>query len=129
ARAELCEAVLAAAAEEERACAAAADARATAGRRAGEEGFADLAEAAGALLAPGELAALEAAVRDHEQARAVHERVLADPELADLPARPDLQALGEACAAATDRREEAVAAAQRLHHCMRALDELAGELV
>jgi exonuclease SbcC len=127
--AERCEAVLAAGAEELRARAAADTARETAAERATIAGFADLLEAADASLDAGELAGLERRLRQHDEARSVAVATLADPELTDLPARPDLPALQQRCAELTARREDAVAALEQARRCSTALDALAGEVV
>ncbi|WP_448610131.1 AAA family ATPase [Geodermatophilus sp. URMC 60] len=127
--AERCEAVLAAEAEELRARTAAATARETAGERATAAGFADLLDAAGALLDAGELTRLERRLREHDEARSVVAATLADPDLTDLPPRPDIAALQQRCAQLTARREEAVAALEQARRCAGALDTLAGEVV
>jgi exonuclease SbcC len=127
--AERCEAVLSAEAEELRARTAADTARATAGERAAAAGFADLLDAADALLDAGELTRLERRLREHEEARSVVAATLADPELTDLPPRPDVAALQQRCAELTTRREEAVAALEQARRCAGALDALAGEVV
>ncbi|MGY1635032.1 AAA family ATPase [Geodermatophilus sp. SYSU D00742] len=127
--AERCEAVVAAEAEELRARTAAAAARRTAADRAATAGFDDLLDAAAALLETDRLAALEQRIREHDEARSVVVATLADPELTDLPARPDLAALEQRCASLTARREEAVAALDQARRCSNALDALAGEVV
>ncbi|WP_245177063.1 SbcC/MukB-like Walker B domain-containing protein [Geodermatophilus sp. DF01_2] len=127
--AERCEAVVAAVAEELRDRAAAETARETAGARAAAATFADLLDAADALLDAGELTALERRLREHDDARSVVAGTLADPELTDLPERPDVPALQERCAELTARREEAVAALDQARRCTGALDVLAGEVV
>ncbi|MGY1682409.1 AAA family ATPase [Geodermatophilus sp. SYSU D01176] len=127
--AERCEAVLSAEAEELRARAAADTARETAAARATAAGFADPLDAADALLDAGELAGLERRLRQHDEARSVAAATLADPELTDLPARPDVPALQQRCAELTARREEAVTALERARRCSTALDRLAGEVV
>ncbi|SHN85016.1 exonuclease SbcC [Geodermatophilus obscurus] len=129
AAAERCEAVLSAGAEELRARATADTARETAGRRASAAGFADLVDAAGALLDAGELAGLERRLRQHDEARSVAAATLADPELTDLPARPDVAALQQRCAELTARREDAVATLEQARRCAGALDALAGDVV
>src|SRR4029079_4432384 len=58
----------------------------------------------------------------------VAQAALADPDLADLPPRPDLDALGERCAAATRPRDTAVAELDRARRCAAGLDALAGEV-
>ncbi|MGY1703287.1 AAA family ATPase [Geodermatophilus sp. SYSU D00697] len=126
--AERCEAVVEAEAEELRARASADTARVTAGERAAAAGFDGLASAGAALLEPGELAALERGIREHDDARSVVAATLADPELTDLPARPDVAALQDRCAELTARREEAVTALDQARRCAGALDGLAGEV-
>ncbi|MGY1621899.1 AAA family ATPase [Geodermatophilus sp. SYSU D00965] len=126
--AERCEAVVAAEAEELRARAAADTARVTAAQRAAAAGFADVRDANAALLGTGELAALERRIRGHDDARSVVAATLADPELTDLPDRPDVAALQQRCAELTARREEAVTALDQARRCASALDGLAGEV-
>ncbi|MGY1692186.1 AAA family ATPase [Geodermatophilus sp. SYSU D01105] len=126
--AERCEAVVEAEAEQLRARASADTARVTAGERAAAAGFDGLASAGAALLEPGELAALERGIREHDDARSVVAATLADPELTDLPARPDVAALQDRCAELTARREEAVTALDQARRCAAALDGLAGEV-
>src|SRR5207245_188550 len=53
---------------------------------------------------------------------------LAEPELADLGAAPDLAAVSARAAELTRRREEAVAELDGTVRCSRALDGLAGEV-
>ncbi|MFW3172814.1 AAA family ATPase [Geodermatophilus sp. CPCC 206100] len=127
--AERCEAVVAAEAEELRARAAADTARATAAERAAAAGFGDVLDAAAALLEAGELATLDRRLREHDAARSVVVATLADPELTDLPDRPDVAALQERCADLTARREEAVTARDQARRCGTALDGLAGDVV
>ncbi|PRY51904.1 exonuclease SbcC [Geodermatophilus tzadiensis] len=129
AAAERCEAVVAAAEEERRELAADAEARAAAAERAAAAGFADVRDAGAALLAGGELAALDRRLREHDEARSVLAATLADPELADLGERPDVAALQAHCAEVTARREEAVTALDQARRCAAALDGLAGEVV
>jgi DNA repair protein SbcC/Rad50 len=124
-----CEAVLAAAAEEVRARAAADTDREAAAKRAAEEGFADVLAAAAALLEPGEVGRLERRIEEHDRAAAAVAAVLAEPELADLGPLPDLALQQQRCAAGTIRREEAVAALDRARRRAAALDELAGDVV
>jgi exonuclease SbcC len=126
--ADRCEAVVAAQTEEIRARAAADTARETAGKRAAEAGFPDVLEAAGALLDTGRLAALDRRIAEHDRALSVAQAALADPDLADLPPRPDLAALGERCADATRQRDAAVADLDRARRCSGGLDALAGEV-
>ncbi|WP_409330457.1 AAA family ATPase [Trujillonella humicola] len=129
AAAERCEAVLDAEAEESRARAVAEQARRVAGQRATAAGFADVPAAAGALLDPAELAALDGRVAAHEQALAAVRATLAAPELADLGPRPDVAALETRCAGLTGAREESVAALDRARRRSADLDLLAGDLV
>ncbi|MBM7805830.1 exonuclease SbcC [Geodermatophilus bullaregiensis] len=127
--AERCEAAVAAADEERRARTAADDARVAAGERAAAAGFDDVLDAAGALLAGGELAPLDRRLREHDEARSVLAATLADPDLADLGERPDVAALQARCAELTARREEAVTALDQARRCAAALDALAGDVV
>ncbi|MGR6965940.1 AAA family ATPase [Geodermatophilus sp. URMC 61] len=129
AAAERCEAVLSAEGEELRARTAADTARETAVERAAAAGFADLLDAADALLDAGQLTVLERRLREHDEARSVVAATLGDPELTDLPPRPDVAALQQRCAELTARREEAVAALEQARRCAGALDALAGEVV
>jgi exonuclease SbcC len=129
AEAARCEAAVAAADEERRALAAAGDARDTAGKRAAAAGFPGVREAGEALLDDGELAVLDRRLRAHDEARAVLAATLADPELADLGACPDVAAAQQRCAGLTTRREEAVTALDQARRCAAALDALAGEVV
>lgn len=126
--AERCEAVLAAATDDARARAVAETARTTAAKRAADAGFADLLDAAAALPETGRLAALDRRIEEHDRALSVVRATLAEPELADLGPRPDLAALGERCADATRRREEAVAALDRADRCASALETIAGDI-
>ncbi|MGR7023824.1 AAA family ATPase [Geodermatophilus sp. URMC 62] len=127
--AERCEAAVAAADEEQRALAAAGEARTAARARAAAAGFDDVPDAAGALLADGELAGLDRRLREHDEARSVLAATLADPDLADLGERPDVAALQARCAELTARREEAVTALDQARRCAGALDGLAGDVV
>ncbi|MGY1604097.1 AAA family ATPase [Geodermatophilus sp. SYSU D00815] len=127
--AETCEALLAAEAEELRARTEGERAREAAAQRAGEAGFADVPAAAQALLDPGELAVLERRIEEHDRARAAVERILADPELADLGERPDVAAAEQRRARAAAERERAVSAAERARRCAGDLHDLAGEVV
>jgi exonuclease SbcC len=126
--ADRCEAVLTAEAEELRARAAADTARLIAEQRAVDAGFDDLLAAAGALPAAGRLASLDRRIDDHDHAVSVVRAALADPDLADLGPRPDLDELGARCAEATARREDAVAALDRARRCAGALEAIAGEI-
>jgi exonuclease SbcC len=124
-----CEAVLVAVADELRARTGADSDRIAAAGRAAQEGFADVAAAATALLEAGELARLDRRIEEHDRAHAAVTAVLAEPELADLGPRPDVELLQQRCAAGTERREEAVAALDRAGRTAAALDELAGDVV
>ena len=126
--AERCEAVVAAGTEEIRARSAADMARLAVEERAAQAGFDDVLQAADALLDPGRLAALDRQIQEHDRALSVAQAALADADLADLPARPDLEALGEQCAAATRQRDDAVAELDRAQRCAGGLDALAGEV-
>jgi exonuclease SbcC len=126
--AERCEAVVSAVADEVRARAAADTARMTAEQRAAEAGFGDVLEAAAALLDAGRLAALDRRIDEHDRSLSVARAALADPDLADLGPRPDLEALGERCAAENRRRDDAVAELDRARRCAVGLDALAGEV-
>lgn len=126
--AQRCEAVVEAGTEEIRARAAADTARRTAEGRAAGAGFGDVLDAAAALLDPGRLAALDRQIDDHDRALSVAQAALAEPELADLPPRPDLDALGALCAEATGQRDETVAELDRARRCSAGLDALAGDV-
>ncbi|NEK58007.1 SMC family ATPase [Geodermatophilus sabuli] len=126
--AQRCEAVVDAGSAEVRARAAADTARLAAEQRAHETGFDDVLTAAAALLEPRRLADLDRRIAEHDRLLSVAAAALADPELADLGTRPDLDALGERCVAETRRREEAVAELDRARRRGRALAELAGEV-
>ncbi|SEO70001.1 AAA family ATPase [Trujillonella endophytica] len=127
--AERCEAALDAEAAERRARVGADTARRAAGERAVAAGFADVAEAAGALLERTELATLEERVTAHERARDAVQHALADPELAQLAPAPDLAAAEAHCADTTAAREETVAARDRARRRSADLDALAGDVV
>ena len=127
-QAERCEAVVSAQTEEVRAWAAADTARTTAEKRAADAGFGDLLEAADALLDPGRLAALDRRIVEHDRSLSVAQAALADADLADLPPRPDLEALGGRCAEVTRQRDDAVAELDRARRCSRGLDALSGEV-
>ena len=126
--AERCEAVVAAQTDELRARATADTARATAEKRAADAGFADVLEAAAALMDTGRLAALDRRITEHDRRLAVAQAALAHADLADLPPRPDLDGWTQRCAEATRRREEAVAELDRARRCSAGLDSLAGEV-
>ena len=123
-----CEALLAAEAEEVRACATADTARTAAEERAADAGFDDVLTAAAALLEPGRIAVLDRELDGHDRRLTLVRDRLAEPELTGLGARPDVAALQERCAAATRRREEAVAELERARRCERSLESLAGEV-
>ena len=126
--AERCEAVCEAEAHELRARAAADTARLAVEERAEQAGFADVLEAAAALLDAGRLAALDRRIDEHDRSLSVAQAALADADLADLPPRPDLDALGERCADVTRQRDDAVAELDRARRCAGGLDALAGEV-
>jgi exonuclease SbcC len=126
--AQRCEAVLTAETDELRARAAVDTARTTAEQRAVEAGFVDVLAAAAALPTGGRLAALDRLIDDHDRMLSVVRATLAEPELADLGPRPDLDALGERCAEVTRQREDAVAALDRARRCSAALESIAGEI-
>jgi exonuclease SbcC len=126
--AERCEALLEADAALQRARLAADEARGTAETRAREAGFADLLDAADALLDRGRAASLTRRVEAHDAARAVVTATLAEPELADLGPLPDVAALTRQCAARTEAREAAVADLAEARRRTAALDALAAEL-
>jgi exonuclease SbcC len=126
--ADRCEAVLAAEIDDVRARAADETARTTAEQRAADSGFDDVLEAVGALPAAGRLAVLDRRIDEHDRAMSVVRATLAEPELADLGPRPDLDALGQRCAEVTRSREDAVAGLDRAQRCSSALETIAGEL-
>ncbi|MGY1917078.1 AAA family ATPase [Blastococcus sp. SYSU DS0973] len=126
--ADRCEAVVAAGAESTRAQAQAEAARRAAEERAGAAGFDDLLDAAAALLEPGRLAGLDRELDGHDQRVALLRGRPADAELADLPPRPDLDALEDRCAGVTRRREEAVAALDQARRCATSLADLVGRV-
>ncbi|MGY2129951.1 AAA family ATPase [Blastococcus sp. SYSU DS0617] len=128
AEAERCEAQVEAAAAEARARLAEHAALAVALARVEAAGFADPGAAAQALLPPGRAAELSRQVEEHDRARAVVAGVLAEPQLADLGDRPDIEGLAAACRSATADRESAVAVQQHANRRVTRLDELAGEL-
>ena len=107
--------------------------QADAARRLAEErvvaaGFADLVAAADALLERGRATALARRVRTHDEQWSVVTATLAEPELADLPPRPDVAAMTDTCRTATRAREDAVAALAAAERTAGALDELTAEL-
>ncbi|TYP89849.1 AAA family ATPase [Blastococcus xanthinilyticus] len=128
AAADACEAVVGAQTEESRARALADTTRRLAEERAEAAGFDDVLAAAAGLLEPGRLAALDRELDQHDERRTLLRHRLADPELADLPPRPDLEQLEARCAAGTRRREEAVADLERARRCTGALADLVGRV-
>ncbi|WP_346620015.1 SMC family ATPase [Blastococcus montanus] len=126
--ADACELVVTAETDELRARALADSARRVAEERAEAAGFDDVLAAADALLEPGRLARLDRELDEHDQRRALLRDRLADPELADLPPRPDIAALEDRCAGGTRRREDAVAALQQARRCTAALADLVGRV-
>jgi exonuclease SbcC len=126
--ADRCEALLEADAARERARLAAEEARTTAETRALEAGFADLLEAAAALLDRGRASELARRIQEHDAARALVTATLAEPELADLGPVPDVGALTRECRARTETRETAVTALADARRRTTALDALAAEL-
>jgi len=128
AEADRCEAQVEAAAADARARLAERSALAVATARVEAAGFPDLDAAARALLPPGRAAELARRLEEHDRAHAVVTGVLAEPQLADLGTRPDLEVLTAACRAATAERESAVSALEHARRRVARLDELAGEL-
>ncbi|MCF6735321.1 AAA family ATPase [Blastococcus sp. KM273129] len=128
AAADACEAVVAAEVDELRTRAEAEAARRAAEERAVTAGFDDARAAESALPGPGRLAELDGRLDGHDQRVAVLRAQLTDPELADLPARPDLAALEARCAGGTRRREEAVAELEQARRCTGSLEELVGRV-
>jgi exonuclease SbcC len=126
--AERCEAVVTAGTDELRARAAADTARLAAEKRAAGAGFADVLDAAAALLDAGRLAALDRRIDEHDRSLSVARAVLADPQLSDLGTPPDLDELGERCAEESRRRDEAVAELDRARRRVAGVDALAGEV-
>ncbi|SDX49657.1 exonuclease SbcC [Modestobacter sp. DSM 44400] len=128
AEAERCEALVEADGAELRAQSAADSGRRAAEQRVAESGFPDLLAAADALLDRERLAALATGVEEHDHQRAVLSAALAEPELADLEPRPDLDAARSRCQGSTAAREEAVTVAVQARRCAISLDDLAGEV-
>ncbi|MGY1754910.1 AAA family ATPase [Blastococcus sp. SYSU D01042] len=128
AEAERCEAQVAAAADDTRARLAEEAALAVARARVAAAGFADLDDAAQALLPPGRAEELARRVQEHDRSRSVVTAVLAEPQLAGLGPRPDVEARTGACRSATAEREAAVAALEHARRRVARLDELSGEL-
>ncbi|RBY86585.1 AAA family ATPase [Blastococcus sp. TF02A-30] len=123
-----CEAVTAAEVDEVRARAAAEVAGGVARDRVSEAGFDDVASARAALRDQARQAALERELEQHDTRTRVLRTVLADPQLSDLPPRPDVAALEDRCSGTTREREEAVAELERARRCAASLDALAGEV-
>ncbi|MBN1093839.1 SMC family ATPase [Blastococcus sp. TML/M2B] len=126
--AERCEAEVEAAAADERARQAEQAALAVAVSRVAAAGFTGLDAAARALLPAGRAEELGRRVEEHDRALAVVTGVLAEPQLADLGERPDLEALTGGCREATAAREAAVATLEHARRRVARLDELSGEL-
>ena len=126
--AECCEALVDAEGAELRSRAAADAAQRLAHERVVAAGFPDLPAAAGALLDRGRAATLGARVAEHDQQWQVVTAALAEPELADLAPRPDVEAITATCRTATTVREDAVAALAQARACTTALDGLAADL-
>jgi exonuclease SbcC len=123
-----CEALAAAVTEEARAREAAARALRSAEERAGLAGFDDVLLAGDALLPEGRLTALDRELDGHDRQLGIARARLAETDLTELDARPDVGALEERCAATTRRREEAVAELERARRCSAALEALAGDV-
>jgi exonuclease SbcC len=128
AEAERCEAQVAAATEAARARLAEQAALEVAAARVEAAAFADLDAAAAALLPAGRIDALDRQLEEHDRALAVVTAVLAEPQLAELGPRPDVEALAGACRSATAEREAAVAVLEHARRRVSRLDELSGEL-
>ncbi|CCG04972.1 AAA family ATPase [Blastococcus saxobsidens] len=123
-----CEAVVAAHTDELRARVQRDTAQQVAEERAAAAGLDDVLTAVSALLPPGRLARLDRELDEHDQRLALLRGRLAEPELADLPPRPDMGSLEDRCAGATRRREEAVAELQQARRCTASLAELVGRV-
>ncbi|WP_222194135.1 AAA family ATPase [Modestobacter italicus] len=126
--AERCEALMEAEASELRARVDADSARRHAEERVAEAGFPDLVAAADALLERGQATTVGRRVAEHDERWSVVTATLAEPELADLAPRPDLEALTDTCRTTTRAREDAVAALAEVQRCTSALEDLAAEL-
>ncbi|MFQ1001658.1 AAA family ATPase [Modestobacter sp. SSW1-42] len=126
--AERCEALVDAEGADLRFRAAAGAAQRLAQERVLEAGFPDLLAAADALLDRGRAASIGARVAEHDQRWSVVTATLAEPELADLAPRPDLDAATATCRTATAAREDAVAALAQARTRTAALDGLAADL-
>ncbi|QNG36015.1 SMC family ATPase [Geodermatophilaceae bacterium NBWT11] len=127
-QADRCDAVVDAVAMHLRARGGLAAAEGRASSRAAEAGFADVAEAAAALLERGELRRLDGLLRDHDRALEAARSALAAPDLVDLGAAPDEAATGEALRSATANREAAVAVAVATSRRLVDLESLVGAL-
>src|SRR3954454_12803578 len=128
AEAELCEAVVNAEIDEVRARTSAEAARRAAEERAAQAGFADLLDAATALLDRHRLTALDRRIDEHDRRLSVVQAALTAPDLVDLGPRPDLTALAQRCAEEKRRRDHAVAELARARRCASGLEDLAGEV-
>jgi exonuclease SbcC len=128
AAADRCQALVTAIAEDARAGEAATAALRTAEERAVAAGFDDVLEASVALLEQGRLATLDRELDGHDRALAGVRARLAEPELAEPAARPDVAAVEERCAVITRGREAAVADLERARRSAGALETLAGEV-
>ncbi|NEK96040.1 SMC family ATPase [Modestobacter muralis] len=126
--AECCEALVDAEGAELRSRAVADAAQRLARERVVEAGFPDLLAAADALLDRGRAATIGARVAGHDQQWQVVNATLAEPELADLAPRPDVEAITATCRTATTAREDAVAALAQARARTTALDGLAADL-
>lgn len=122
------EELVAAVAEEARSRDAATAALKTAEERAGSAGFDDVLDAGAALLEAGRLAALDRTLDRHDHQLHVVQARLAEPELTELAAPPDVPGLEERCRVVTRLREEAVAELERARRCSGALDVLVGDV-
>ena len=128
AAADACEAVLAAESEESRTREHADSTRRVAEERAAAAAFDDVPAAAAALLEHGRLADLDRELDQHDQRLSSLRDRLADPELTDLPPRPDLELVESRCAGATRRREQAVAELEQARRCTASLADLVGRV-
>ncbi|KGH48093.1 double-stranded DNA exonuclease [Modestobacter caceresii] len=126
--AERCEALVEAEGAELRARTAADAARRLAEERVADAGFPDLLAAADALLDRATAASTGRRVAEHDQRWSVVTATLAEPELADLAPRPDLDALTASCRGATRTREAAVGALAEVRRCADDLESLTADL-
>ena len=96
-----------------------------------ERGFADLAEARAAHLAPTDLDTLRSAIADHDQAVAVAEATLAEDSIVAALAAPvpDLTTIESVHAAARVRVREAQAAHTRAEERFRSLELIRGSVI